>query len=765
LSLSILFDVEQCKLERISVHNTLSRVSIFNFFLNFTLLNLIFFNSAVFAENLESAQIKSSSGAIQRPSYQHLENAGSDGENWLTHGQTFAEERQSPLVQITPDNISDLGLAWSFDTGTRRGLEASPIVVDGIIYTTGTWSKVFANNAVNGALIWSFDPAVPKAWGANACCDVVNRGVAVLDNKLFFGTIDGRLIALDRFTGDVMWDQLTIDSSRPYTITGAPRIVNNTVIIGNGGAEYGVRGYVSAFDVETGAQRWRFYTVPGDPNLPPESDAMALASKTWTGDVFYKVGGGGTVWDSMAFDPELNLLYIGVGNGSPWNRAIRSPGGGDNLFLSSMVALDASTGEYVWHYQTTPADNWDYTATQHMILAELEIHGELRKVIMQAPKNGFFYVLDRTTGELISAKNYIPINWASHVDIETGRPVETDTADYRFEMQLTKPAPFGGHNWQPMSYSKETGLVYIPAMENIAPYSHPKKFVYNKGNHWNLGLNDGVGDEAFEDLSGGMNAKLVLAVMTHLLRGKLIAWDPILQKEIWRVDHDTMWNSGVLSTKSNLVFQGTGSGNFVAYNATTGEQLWSSDAKNGIIAPPISYAVDGEQYIAVMAGWGGAVGLLFSQPGAMGGEEGRLLVYKLGGASVLPERSIKKPLPMPPERSGNEKSIKDGRILYGVHCMRCHGFSLVSGGTIPDLRYMTKESHQVFDDIVRQGIFAPLGMIGFGDVLSKEDVVDIQNYVKASANDNWEDSQSSGWLIDLKEWFYDKFGAVLGLVV
>ena len=763
--LSILLNVEQLrvdyKLSRRSLRTCLLNFALFNV----AVFNLSVFNSAVFAEDSQTLQINNVAGNIQRPSFQHIENASEDSDNWMTHGRTFAEERQSPLDQITAENISSLGLAWSFDTGTKRGLEASPIVVDGIIYTTGSWSKVFANNAVTGELLWSFDPAIPKAWGANACCDVVNRGVAVLDNKLFFGTIDGRLIALDRFTGDVIWDELTIDSSRPYTITGAPRIVNDTVVIGNGGAEYGVRGYVSAFDVETGEQRWRFYTVPGDPNIPPESDAMALASKTWTGDLFYKVGGGGTVWDSMAFDPELNLLYIGVGNGSPWNRAIRSPGGGDNLFLSSMVALNASTGEYVWHYQTTPADNWDYTATQHMILAELEIHGELRKVIMQAPKNGFFYVLDRTSGELISAKNYIPINWASHVDIETGRPVETDIADYRFEVQMTKPAPFGGHNWQPMSYSQETGLVYIPAMENVAPYSHPEKFVYNKGNHWNLGLNDGMGEKGLEDPRDSVDSKLVMAVMTHLLRGKLIAWDPIEQKEVWRVDHDTMWNGGVLSTKSNLVFQGTGSGKFVAYSAITGEELWSSDAKNGIIAPPISYAVDGEQYIAVMAGWGGAIGLLFSQPGAMGGEEGRLLVYKLGGTLVLPNRSIKKPLPIPPERSGNQESIKDGRVLYDLHCIRCHGFNLVSGGAIPDLRYMTKESHQVFDDIVRQGIFAPLGMVGFGDVLSKEEVIDIQNYVKASANDNWEDSQSSEWLINLKEWIYDRFGAALGLVL
>ncbi|MBL4680694.1 MAG: PQQ-dependent dehydrogenase, methanol/ethanol family, partial [Pseudomonadales bacterium] len=423
------------------------------------------------AESIVSQQINTNAGSTEIPTPQQLIDSDSDKDNWLNHGRTYSEKRQSPLTQITPKNIPNLGLAWFFDTGTRRGLEASPIVVDGIIYTTGSWSKVFANNAVSGELLWSYDPKVPKSWGVNACCDVVNRGVAVQGNSIFLGTIDGRLIALNRHTGETIWDKLTIDNSKPYTITGAPRVVNNTVVIGNGGAEYGVRGYVSAYDVDTGEMVWRFYTVPGDPALPPESAAMVKAAKTWTGDLFYKVGGGGTVWDSMAFDPELNLLYIGVGNGSPWNRALRSPGGGDNLFLSSIVALNASSGEYVWHYQTTPADNWDYTATQHMILTDLKIHGENRRVIMQAPKNGFFYVLDRRNGELISAENYIPINWASHVDVESGRPVETEIADYRFEVQMTKPAPFGGHNWQPMAFNEETGLVYIPAMENVAPYS------------------------------------------------------------------------------------------------------------------------------------------------------------------------------------------------------------------------------------------------------------------------------------------------------
>jgi quinohemoprotein ethanol dehydrogenase len=576
---------------------------------------------------------------------QRLINADADKANWLSHGRTYSENRQSPLEQITADNVSSLGLAWYFDTGTHRGLEASPIVVDGIIYTTGSWSKVFANNGVTGELLWSFDPQVPKAWAINACCDVVNRGVAVIGDQLFVGTIDGRLIALDRLTGEVIWDQLTIDNTKPYTITGAPRVVNDTVIIGNGGAEYGVRGYVSAYDVKDGSMRWRFYTVPGNPALPHESAAMAMAAKTWTGDVFWQVGGGGTVWDSMAYDPDLDLLYIGVGNGSPWNRYIRSPGGGDNLFLSSIVALNATTGEYVWHYQTTPADNWDYTATQHIVLADIELRGEKRKVLMQAPKNGFFYVMDRTNGELISAQNYVPISWASHVDIETGRPVETENADYRGDPQITKPAPFGGHNWQPMAFNDNTGLMYIPAMENLSVYNTPQEFEYLPGGHWNTGQDDkAAGDSPFAQ----MDASMLGPVLKHLMRGRVIAWDPVKQQEAWRIEHETMWNGGLLTTKSDLLFQGNGTGEFVAYDATNGERLWDHYVGNGIIAPPVSYEVDGEQYIAVMAGWGGAVGLVFAQPEAIGGGPGRLLVYKLNGDTQLPVEPIVRPLPQLP---------------------------------------------------------------------------------------------------------------------
>ncbi|MEM7081028.1 MAG: PQQ-dependent dehydrogenase, methanol/ethanol family, partial [Pseudomonadota bacterium] len=355
---------------------------------------------------------------------QRIIDADAEPHNWLTHGRTYSEQRYSPLTQINTENIGELGLAWSFDTATTRGLEATPIVVDGVMYTTATWSVVYAHNAATGELLWRFDPEVPKSWGYNACCDVVNRGVAVFEDKVYVGTLDGRLIALHATDGSIAWSTLTIDPERPYTITGAPRVIKGKVLIGNGGAELGVRGYVTAYDAQDGEQVWRFYTVPGDPAQPFENPALAAAAQTWRGGKWWEVGGGGTVWDAIAYDPQLDLIYVGVGNGSPWSRYIRSPGGGDNLYLASMLALEADTGKLRWHYQTTPGDHWDYTAVQQMILADIEIGGEIRKVIMQAPKNGFFYVLDRVTGQFISAEAFVPVTWASHVDPETGRPVE-----------------------------------------------------------------------------------------------------------------------------------------------------------------------------------------------------------------------------------------------------------------------------------------------------------------------------------------------------
>ena len=385
--------------------------------------------------------------------------------NWTKYGLDDAEGRYSTLSDINDSNVSQLSLAWAFDYPTDRGMETTPLVRDGVIYSTSSWSMVYANDALTGKLLWMYDPKVPRQWAVHACCDIVNRGVALQDDKLFVGTLDGRLVSLDAATGKVRWDVQTTDKTRPYTITGAPRIVKGKVIIGNGGAEYGVRGYVSAYNIDSGEMAWRFYTVPGNPDEPFEHPAMETAAKTWGGGPWWEIGGGGTVWDAMAYDEELNLFYIGVGNGAPWNREIRSPDGGDNLYVSSIVALNPDDGSYVWHYQTTPGDSWDYTATQHMILADMEIDGVERQVIMQAPKNGFFYVLDRKTGAFISAEPYATVTWATHVDPDTGRPVEAKGARYEDEPAPAFPAPYGAHNWHPMSYNPEAGLVYIPAQD------------------------------------------------------------------------------------------------------------------------------------------------------------------------------------------------------------------------------------------------------------------------------------------------------------
>ena len=677
-------------------------------------------------------------------------NANTEPQNWLAHGRTYDEQRFSPLDEINADNVSELGLAWYFDTGTNRGLEASPIVVDGIMYTSGSWSVVFANNARTGELIWQFDPEVPKAWGYNACCDVVNRGVAVWKGHVYIGTIDGRLISLNAATGEVDWDTNTIDRTKPYTITGAPRIVNDKVIIGNGGAEYGVRGYVTAYDAMTGEQVWRFYTVPGDPSEPFESPSMEVAAKTWTGR-WWTMGGGGTVWDSMAYDPELNQLYIGVGNGSPWNQTVRSPGGGDNLFLSSIVALNPDTGEYIWHFQTTPGDTWDYTATQHMILAELEISGELRKVIMQAPKNGFFYVLDRVTGEFISAEKYVPITWASQVDPESGRPVETDNARYQvgntlvelpldeqiatlsamsaeeIEAAYHKPSPFGGHNWHPMSYSPDTGLVYIPALDMPFGFGNEPQFEYEAGrwnlaNDWRLGMP--TGDKGVDDKVDG------------LLRGFVSAWDPVAQKEAWRIQHAGSWNGGMLSTHGNLIFQGNSSGRFVAYRADNGDELWSAPAQTGVIAPPVTYAIDGEQYVTVVAGWGGAFALAAAAAeGYNLKPRGRILTYKLGGTVQLPPVvDVAMVLPEPPPVEAGDEEIAHGKFMYHKYCGVCHGPGVRAGGVIPDLRYLAPGKHIVFEDIVLGGILQDRGMVGFASSLSKQDSSAVHQYIISEAH-------------------------------
>jgi quinohemoprotein ethanol dehydrogenase len=643
-----------------------------------------------------------------------LERAAEEPATWLSYGRDYAEQRYSPLARIHEGNVASLGLAFAFDTNTTRGLEATPLVVDGVIYTTGSWSVVYAVDARSGRELWRHDPAVPRRYGGLVCCDVVNRGVALYRGRVYLGTLDGRLQALDAKSGAVLWSVVTVDQTKPYSITMAPRVVKGQVIVGNGGAELGVRGYVSAYDAETGQLRWRFYTVPGDPAQPFESPALEAAAKTWTGE-WWKVGGGGTVWDALAYDPELDLLYVGTGNGSPWSRYVRSPGGGDNLFVSSILALRPETGELVWHYQTTPGDNWDFTSTQHLLLAELELGGKTRRVLMQAPKNGFFYVLDRGTGELLSADPFVEVTWAKRVDLATGRPVEADGLDYREKMVEVKPSPFGAHNWQPMSYNPKTGLVYIPAQEVPYFFRLDKEWRHRMG-AWNTGADPTVAD----------------AFPRALVSGHLLAWDPVAKKEVWRAQYTLPWNGGTLTTAGNLVFQGTAHGTFAAYRATDGKLLFEAPAGTGVIAPPVTYELDGEQYVAVMAGWGGAFALVAGDAAAAAGvvdNRGRLLVWKLGGTATLPPQQVAAREIAALPAKFDAKLVTRGNQTFHRWCATCHGVGGVSGGVLPDLRKSDPKIYEMLDEIVLRGALLNNGMPRFDPWLRREDVAALRAYL------------------------------------
>jgi quinohemoprotein ethanol dehydrogenase len=650
---------------------------------------------------------------------------------WQSYGRTYDEQRFSPLAKINDQNVDGLGLEWSFDLDTNRGQEATPLMIDGVLYLTSAWSKVYALDARTGKQLWTYDPKVPGETAFKGCCDVVNRGVAAWGDKLYLGTFDGRLVSLDRKTGKELWSVVTVDQSKAYTITGAPRVVNGRVLIGNGGAEYDVRGYITAYDSETGKQLWRFYTVPGDPKKPFEGKHLEAAAKTWTGE-WWKMGGGGTVWDAMAYDPDLDLLYIGVGNGSPWNQIIRSPDGGDNLYLSSIVAIKPATGEYVWHYQTTPGDTWDYTATQHIILADMAIEGKTRKVLMQAPKNGFFYVIDRATGKLISAKNIVPTTWASGVDLITGRPIETPNGRYKKDgvPVMTAPSALGAHNWQPMAFNPKTGLVYIPAQDIPSAYASDTNFSYRPVG-WNPGI-DFIKWGIPEDPA-------TIKALRALVKGHLAAWDPVTQTEKWRVQYTGPWNGGVLSTAGNLVFQGTADARMVAYSADTGKQLWSFEAQTGVIAPPMTYELDGQQYVTVLAGWGGAYALSAGiiDRNQVKPNTGRVLTFKLGAKKQLPKLELAEaPLPDLPATRWPAEKIAQGKKIYATNCGVCHGDAAISGSSLPDLRTSPYLSDMdAFKTVLLEGALKDNGMISFAKWLSPKDVDDVHAYLVKRSRD------------------------------
>ena len=642
--------------------------------------------------------------------------------NWLAVGRNYEEQHFSPLDGINTGNVKKLGLAWSADLNTYRGVEASPIVVDGVLYNISAWNITTAYDARTGKPLWTYDPKVPPQFGRKACCDIVSRGLSVWKGKVLIATLDGRLIALDARDGKPVWSVDTFEGDWPYTITGAPRVFDGKVLIGNGGAELGVRGYVTAYDVETGRRLWRFYTVPGDPSKGFENKAMEMAAKTWNG-TWWKHGGGGTAWDNMVYDPKLKLIYIGTGNGSPWVQKFRSPGGGDNLFLCSIVAVNAETGAYVWHYQETPGEQFDFTATQTMVLADLKIGGRTRQVIMQAPKNGFFYVLDRRSGELISATPYVPVTWATHVDMKTGRPVETPAARYGATPTLLSPGAGGAHNFNPMAYSPKTGLVYFSVVQGFMSYAEAPDY-NGQGTGTSFFGDDALRKQqaAYGEAHGG---------------SWLTAWDPVKGKEAWRVRYPRDGSGGVLATAGDLVFQGTVNKTLAAYRASDGKKLWESPVQTVPIAGPITYTVDGEQYVAVNAGWGG--GLAHVQAESFRDlrvSPARLLVFKLGATATLPPQPADEaPPPEPPYVRASEETLKKGGTLYAANCALCHG-ALARGG-IKDLRHMTTDTHQHFMDIVLGGARAKQGMASFADVLSKDDADAVHNYLIARAREDW----------------------------
>ncbi|MET0344578.1 MAG: PQQ-dependent dehydrogenase, methanol/ethanol family [Polyangiales bacterium] len=647
--------------------------------------------------------------------------------DWPSHGLDYAETRHSRLRQVNNTNVKQLGLAWTYSLGSSRGVEATPVVVDGIMYVTASWSVVHAVNVRTGQRIWSYDPKVPREKGIKGCCDVVNRGVAVYKGKVYVASFDGRLIALDAATGQVRWEKDTIDDkAKPYaanyTITGAPRVLKDKVVIGNGGADYGVRGYVTAYDAETGAQKWRFFTVPGDPSKPFESVALEQAAKTWDPSAkYWEAGGGGTAWDGMAYDPGLNLLYIGTGNGSPWSQKRRSPAGGDNLYLASIVAINPDTGAYVWHYQETPGDNSDFTSTQPIILADLNIQGRQRKALLHAPKNGYFFVIDRTNGKLISAKNYVPVNWSDGYDA-SGRPIENaltrpDTAFERI------PGVLGAHNWMSMSFNPGTGLVYIPAQHIPITLMDDKQW------------QNGVAIPGRVGSGGGWNTGFVMNSVSPVAPpfGRLVAWDPVAQKEAWKVDHVSPWNGGTLTTAGNLVFQGTADGRFIAFDAKTGQQLWEAPTGSGVIAAPTTYQVDGKQYVSIAVGWGGNYGLY--QRASNKTIPGTVFTFVLGGTAPSPEfvdyrqESLLQGIPYKPEE------VPQGQALYVAYCVQCHGVPATEkGGAASNLAFVGPGIIQNLDRMIFKGPFSSQGMPDFTGKVKPEEVQYLKAFIQGVAD-------------------------------
>ena len=645
--------------------------------------------------------------------------------NWKAPQGGFDEAGYSWLEQIDPGNIARLGLAWSMDLPEEVTLESTPLAIDGTLYFAGGYAEVYALDATTGKQLWKFDP---RTWERRS--DKFhfgsNRGIAYEDGRIFTVEMDGRVDALDAKTGEILWTAESIPDGPAFQFsnsTGAPRVMNGKLIIGNGGADAGARGFVTAFDTETGRQLWRFFTVPGSPDQNAGDPAMEAAAKTWAPEFWKTTGGGGTVWNGMTYDAETNRIYIGVGNAGPYDPELRSPGGGDNLYTSGIVALDADTGEYVWHYQQNPRDSWDYKAAPNIVLATLNIEGKPRKVLMHAPTNGFFYVLDRDTGKLLNTPGKTTyINWAKGIDKESGRPIENENIRYETGQTKIWPGTIGGHNWQAMSYNPRTGLVYIP--------------IHQVGAMFSRDLADQT-DDAVNIM--GLVVKPI-AEQPGDGKGYLVAWDPVAQKEVWSVTHDEVWNGGTLSTASGLVFQGTADGWFSAYRATNGEKLWRFDAGLGIIAAPMSYSIDGKQYVSILVGWGGtsaAMSEYLDVGWKYGAQMRRILTFALDGDLKLPPsppRDMKVYALDDPELIIDEADVAAGRAL-SIACMSCHGAGFRGAGSPgPDLRESAISLRlDTFTQMLRDG-WMEGGMPQY-KWLSEDQIRQLHAYIRARARE------------------------------
>jgi PQQ-dependent dehydrogenase (methanol/ethanol family) len=688
------------------------------------LLAVLAFSSSAWAQAPAKGSPAHIKAAVGKVNAAYMQSNAAQTADWPSYGLDYAETRHSRLNQISTANVKDLGLVWSYNLESKRGVESTPLVVDGIMYVTASWSIVHAVDVRTGKRIWTYDPKVPREAGYKGCCDVVNRGVALHEGKVFVAAYDGRLVALDAANGKKVWEKDTIiDRKFSYTITGAPRVFKGNVIIGNGGAEYGVRGYITAYDAKTGAQKWRWFTVPGDPSKPFEDESMERAAKTWDpAGKWWEAGGGGTAWDAMAFDPELNLMYIGTGNGSPWAHKKRSPAGGDNLYLASIVALNPDTGKYVWHYQETPADNWDYTSTQPMILADIQIDNKPRKVILHAPKNGFFFVIDRTNGQFISAKNFVDVNWATGYD-QNGRPIETAIARTADRPREIIPSAFGARNWHSMSFNPQTGLVYMPVQGVPLTLMDNKDWKFNGERPGEPHSNMGWNTANFANVEPPTSKPF----------GRLVAWDPVKQQAAWTKEQISPWNGGTLTTAGNLVFQGTADGRFIAYNATTGEQLWEAPTGTGVIAAPSTYLVDGKQYVSIAVGWGGVYGLAQRATDRMG--PGTVYTFAVGGKAQPPAHVAYQLGKLVEGVKYDPAHVPAGTALYVSNCVFCHGVPGVDrGGNIPNLGYMDTAFIENLEKFVYKGPATARGMPDFTGKLSTDDVQKIKAFIQGTAD-------------------------------